>query len=327
MLIKILFSFLISYYVINSEWAYQNLKITQSNKTIYCIMMAGVIYYLIKSFFGSSESFVLPTGFTVGKDALDPDKYYFVGALSKSNTVTPAQNGGETCGEFPPVVYKLAPEVPAQCQGGVAGTSAADPTASNVESNYSVSSQAVSGMKLRNIYSTTAPLANILPEAGRPFVIRNRQQNTFLTYAISGTTAGALTYTNDRTKARAFVINYIYNPIDKVFSTTQFNLQPAINLNQYLSLNLCPENNPSLNFSPKYAGNDGPAECPRPNYGFQWQAWAFSKITTGLQGLQLVSVYSNKYKVHPRGGTASSGNDPIIYAEDGDHTIYDWQYE
>ena len=327
MLIKIIFSFLISYYVINSEWAYKNLKISQSNKTIYCIVIAGIIYYIMKSFFGSSESFVLPSGFTVGKDSLDPDSYYFVGSLSKSNTVTPAQNGGATCGEFPPVVYKLAPEVAAQCQGGAAGTSAADPTASNVEANYSVATQAISGMRLRNLYSTTAPLANILPEAGRPFVLRNRQQLSFLTYAVSGTTPGALTFTSDRASARAFVINYMYDPINKVFSTTQFNIQSATNLNQFLSISACPGNDVPLTFAAKYTGNDGPAGCPRANYGFQWQAWAFARITTGLQGLQLVSVYDNKFKVHPEGGSASNGVRPVMFAADGDQTIFDWQYE
>jgi hypothetical protein len=327
MFIKILFSFLIAYYVINSEWSYKNLKISQSNKIFYFIIIAGVIYSLMKSFFGSSESFILPTGITAGKDSLDPDSYYYVGSLTKSNTITPSQNGGANCVEFPPTVYKLAPEVAAQCQGGAAGTTAADPIASNVESNYAIATQAISGMKLRNLFSTTSPLANILPEAGRPFVLRNRSAGTFLSYAISGTTAGALLYTSDRTKAGVFVINYIYDPIAKTFSTTQFNIQPAINTNQYLSLSLCPANDVPLAFAAKYTGNDGPASCPRVNYGWQWQAWAFSKITTGLQGLQLVSVYNNTYKVHPEGGTASNGVKPVLFAAEGDQTIYDWQYE
>jgi hypothetical protein len=52
------------------------------------------------------ERFALSGTNFIDPSQLDPNKYYKIGTLSISNTISPAQNGGIPCPEFPKVIYK-----------------------------------------------------------------------------------------------------------------------------------------------------------------------------------------------------------------------------
>ena len=63
---------------------------------------------LVKEYFDSREHFfyALSTGIITDITQVDPTKYYYIGTLVKSNTLTPAKNGGIECkSEFPNKVY------------------------------------------------------------------------------------------------------------------------------------------------------------------------------------------------------------------------------
>lgn len=52
------------------------------------------------------ERFALTGTNFIDPSQLDPNKYYSIGTLRTSNTISPAQNGGNSCVEFPKVIYK-----------------------------------------------------------------------------------------------------------------------------------------------------------------------------------------------------------------------------
>jgi hypothetical protein len=52
------------------------------------------------------ERFALSGTNFIDASKLDPNKYYKIGTLITSNTLSPAQNGGNPCVEFPKVIYK-----------------------------------------------------------------------------------------------------------------------------------------------------------------------------------------------------------------------------
>jgi hypothetical protein len=72
-----------------------------------------ILYMLIQK---RKEAFALSSGTVLGT-AIDPNKFYFVGTRSVSNTKTPAQFGGTECSEFPGSVFKLQAAVNAVCVG------------------------------------------------------------------------------------------------------------------------------------------------------------------------------------------------------------------
>ena len=73
--------------------------------------------------------YALTANSVVDVTQVDPTKFYYVGRRSKSNTTSPAQNGGTECPEFPDVVYQLAPVINATCQ-------TSDIVGGNVDTNY-----------------------------------------------------------------------------------------------------------------------------------------------------------------------------------------------
>ncbi len=62
------------------------------------------------------ENYALSQGNTNDINILDPNKYYQIGSLTKSNTITSAKFGGETCKEFSPNIYKLILPINASCK-------------------------------------------------------------------------------------------------------------------------------------------------------------------------------------------------------------------
>jgi hypothetical protein len=62
------------------------------------------------------EKYALLEGTTNDINILDPNKYYQIGTLTKSNTVNSSKFGGATCKEFPPQIYKLIFPINATCK-------------------------------------------------------------------------------------------------------------------------------------------------------------------------------------------------------------------
>ena len=63
----------------------------------------------------SIEYFVLSPDIYTDVTKLDANKTYLVGKLNTSNIISPAQNGGKTCQEYPQIVYKLYVPPPIDC--------------------------------------------------------------------------------------------------------------------------------------------------------------------------------------------------------------------
>ena len=102
------------------------------------IIFYGLGAYLLYKIWTNKEMFALTDGSVMDVSKTDPNKFYFVGKRIKSNTVTPSQNGGTDCSEFPDTVFKPAPVVDATCL-------VTDITAGNVDVNYTFDAVAVKG--------------------------------------------------------------------------------------------------------------------------------------------------------------------------------------
>jgi hypothetical protein len=57
-------------------------------------------------FIFNKENFALSSGTVLDVSQTDPTKFYYVGKLVKSNTLSSSKNGGSNCLEFPSTVYK-----------------------------------------------------------------------------------------------------------------------------------------------------------------------------------------------------------------------------
>jgi len=63
------------------------------------------------------ERFALSGTNFLDPSKLDPNKYYKIGTLSTSNTISPARNGGIPCLEFPKIIYKEISGNPSRVYG------------------------------------------------------------------------------------------------------------------------------------------------------------------------------------------------------------------
>ena len=57
-------------------------------------------------FIFNKENFALSSGTVLDVSQTDPTKFYYIGKLVKSNTLSSSKNGGSNCLEFPSIVYK-----------------------------------------------------------------------------------------------------------------------------------------------------------------------------------------------------------------------------
>ncbi len=131
------------------------------------------------------EGFALSSGTVSDITQTDPNKFYYIGKRNKSNTITPAQNGGTECVEFPDTIYQAAPVVNATCI--VAGTDPAAIAAANVDANYTLSSQPIKGNVLYARFFTISQQSS--PSSSQDIAISG-------TSALLTDSAGAVYYTN-----------------------------------------------------------------------------------------------------------------------------------
>lgn len=83
------------------------------------VVLGYVVYRKLTQGDSNVEKFALSSKVFTDVTALDPSKFYYRGTRAVSNTVSPAQNGGTTCQEFPTEVYMLAEAINATCKGEI----------------------------------------------------------------------------------------------------------------------------------------------------------------------------------------------------------------
>jgi hypothetical protein len=354
----ILLSMFISYIIVNSKWGRTRLNISEKNKIVCYITIAILIYGLITIIRNkNNESFsllALPNtgGYQTNKSLLDPNKFYEVGTLIKSNTVTPSQNGGANCVEFPIEIYRDAPIKPAQCVGGVAGTTAADPIASNDASFYNWSSQGIWGMAIRNVFVSD----RVWPwtEKGVVIYLRNKFRprkylvwSTTTTCASDNVAACLPSSSAAVASSRPFYFQIpdadldvrgtglwlciveggrqLIKPWAGSVASSTLCLRPAFSA--------CAANNVELTINSVMDKDCSPAAggttyaSPATNRPSDWASWTASVAAGGV----FISQRQSNFPIHPSGGDAGSlDSDKIFPVLFNDRTntqaTFEWRY-
>jgi len=92
------------------------MKIQQLDLIIACLTVAAVLLSANLVLMKREGYYALGSDTFIDVTLLDPTKFYYKGTRKTSATITPGQNGGTTCSEFPDVVYQIAPAINATCQ-------------------------------------------------------------------------------------------------------------------------------------------------------------------------------------------------------------------
>lgn len=117
-------------------------------------MIIGLSLVAIYFMFISKERFALPSDGTILIDvnALDDNKFYNVGALkpeAQIKTTRDAVGNGAKCLSFPNNVYKIVPDVAADCSIPN-GTDANAVKQANVDTNYTFNTRIISGKDIKS---------------------------------------------------------------------------------------------------------------------------------------------------------------------------------